>query len=108
MESDAGVYSIPCKDCKSENTDETSRNINKRLQEHKCDIRLGKLSYVLFLHISKTGHNFYFNASTILIHIHNKIWDKLLKPAISLLPSVNTRPGFFNLSPFLGKLILNC
>ena len=44
----------------------------------------------------------------MLAHVFFKRLRKILETsAISLLSSVNLRPGFFNLYPFLGKLILN-
>ena len=62
------VSSISCKDCKLKYISETSRNINKHLYEHKRNIRLGNLYNALFLHISKTDHNFDFNAATMFAH----------------------------------------
>ena len=38
---DAGVYCIPCKDCKLKYIGETSWNLHVRLKEHKRDIRTG-------------------------------------------------------------------
>ena len=85
---------------------EIARNLNKRLYEHKRDIRLDNSNNALFLHISKTKHNFNFNAGTMLAHIHNKRLRKIFKASsISLLSSVNTGPGFFNLSPFFTLIL---
>ena len=79
----------------------------KRLYEQNGGIRLSNSNYVI-LHIYKTNYNFNFNAATMLTHIQNKILRQIFQAsAISSLSSVNTRPGFFNLSPFLGKLVLN-
>ena len=68
----ANVYYIPCKDCKLKYIGKTSRNIYKHLYEHKSDIRSDNLNNALCLHISKTDHNFDFNAATMLAHIYNK------------------------------------
>ena len=82
--------------------------LKERQYEYKRDIWLGNSNNELFLHISKTNHNFNFNTDTILAHIHNKILRQIFEnSAISLFSSVNICPGFFNLSPFLGKLVLN-
>ena len=73
IKSDAGVNSIPCKDCELKYTGETSRNTyNKRLYEYERDIRLGNLNNAPFPHISRTDHNFDFNATAMLARIHNK------------------------------------
>ena len=64
---------------------ETARNIYKRINEHKGDIRLGSLNHVFFLHISKTLQNFDCEAAIMLAHIHNKSLKEILKAgAISL------------------------
>ena len=56
----------------------------------------------------KTNHNFNLNAATMLAHIHDNRSRQIFEAiAISILSSVNTRPRFFNLSLFLGKLVLN-
>ena len=47
--SDAGVYYIPCKNCKLKYIGEISRNIHVRLKEHKRDIRIGNLNNALFI-----------------------------------------------------------
>ena len=43
---------------------ETARNLKNCLYEHKHEIILAN-SNVIFLHISKTRHNFNFNAATM-------------------------------------------
>ena len=44
----------------------------------------------------------------MLAHIHNKKSTQIFEASdISLLSSINSRPRFYNLSPFLGKFALN-
>ena len=106
--SDSGVYCIPCKNCKLEYIGETSRNLHICLKEHKRDRRIGNLNNALFLHISQSNHNFDFNSAKMLIYIHNKSLRRIFEPtAISLFNSLNTRSGFYNISPYLSKSILN-
>ena len=69
--SDVGVYCIPRKNCKSKYIGKTSMNIHKRLNEHWRDIRVGNLDNVL-QQISKSDHNFDFNAVPMLVSINNK------------------------------------
>ena len=86
---------------------ETSRNL-KNLYEQKRDIRLCNSNNALFILISKTNHDFNFNAATMLAHIHNKRLRQIFEASTNLLlSSVNNRPSFFNQSPFFGKLVLN-
>ena len=70
--SDAGIYCIPCKNCKLKFIGETSWNFHICLKEHKRDIRIGNLNNVLFQHNSHSNHNFNFNSAKMLIYIHNK------------------------------------
>ena len=106
--SHAGVYCIPCKNCKLRYISETSRNLNVRLKEHKRDIRIGNLNNALFQHISQSNHNFDFNSAKMLIYIYNKRLRRIFEAAaISFFNSLNTRPGFYNISLYLSKSILN-
>ena len=106
--SDAGVYCIPCKDCKLKYIGETSRNLHIRLKEHKRDIRIGNSNNALLVHTSQHNHNIDFNSAKMLTYIHNKNLRRIFEAAaISFLSSLNTRPGFYNISPYLSKHILN-
>ena len=106
--SDAGVYCIPWKNCKLKYIGETSRNLQIRLKEHKKDIRIGNLNNALFQHISLSNHNLDFTSAKMLIYIHNERQRRILEAAaISLCNSLNTRPGFYNISPYSSKSILN-
>ena len=107
IKSNAGVYSISCLNCNMKYVSEMSHSLQTRIYEHKQDIHLGNLNNAVLLHMSKTNHNFNFNAATMLAYIHNKKLRKICKAGVILLSSsLNTRPGHFNLSPFLSKLIL--
>ena len=106
--SDAGVYCIPCKDCKLKYIGETSRNLHVRLKEHKRDIRIGNSNNALFRHISQSNHDFDFNSAKMLIYIHNKSLRRIFEAAaISFFNSLKTCPGFYNISPYLSRSILN-
>ena len=62
----------------------------------------------MFLDISQFNHNFDFNSAKMLIYIHDKILRWIFEAAaISLFNSLNTRLGFYNISPYLRKSILN-
>ena len=106
--SDASVYCIPCKDCKLKYIGETSRNLHIRLKEHKRDIRIGNSNNALLVHTSQHNHNIDFISAKMLTYIHNKNLRRIFEAAaISFLSSLNTRPGFYNISPYLSKHILN-
>ena len=106
--SEAGVYCIPCKDCRFKYIGEMSRNINKCLYKHRREIRVGNLNNALLQYISKSNHNFDFGAATMLAYIHNKRLRWIFKAStISLCWSINNQLDFFSISQSLGKLILN-
>ena len=57
--------------------------------------------------IRYANHNYNFNSAKMLIYFHNKNLRRIFEAAaISLLNSLNTRPGFYNISPYLSKSIL--
>ena len=70
--SNAGVYCIPCKNCKSKYIGEMYRNFHARMKEHKRDIRVSNLNNALLQNISQSNHNFNFNSSKMLVYIQNK------------------------------------
>ena len=75
--SDAGVYCIPCKNCKLKYVGETSRDLHVRLKEHKRDIRIDNINNALLQHISQSNQNFDFNSAKMVIYIHNHIYQPL-------------------------------
>ena len=97
-----------CKDCKFKYIGKTSRNLHVCFKEHKRDIRIGNSNNALFLHISQYNHIFDFNSAKMITYIHNKNLKRIFEAAaISFFNSLNTRPGFYNISPYLSKYILN-
>ena len=106
--SEAVFYCIPWKNFKLKYIGETSRNLQVCLKEHKRDIRIGYLNNALFQYISQSDYNFDFNPAKMLIYIHNKRLSRIFESAaISIFNSLNTHPGFNNISPYLSKSILN-
>ena len=77
-------------------------------RKNRKETRFANLKNALFQHISQSNHKFDFNFAKILIYIHNKRLRRIIEAAaISLCNSLNTRPGFYNSSPYLSKSILN-
>ena len=76
--------------------------------QHDLSARIGNSNNALFLHISQSNHNFDFNSVKMLIYVHNKTLRRIFEAAtISFFNSLNTRPDFYNISPYLTKSILN-
>ena len=58
--------------------------------------------------VTQSDHNFDFNSAKMFIYIHNKTLRQIFQTgAISLCSSVNTRPAFYDISPYLSKYFLN-
>ena len=84
------------------------KHLGTHLKKHKKDIRIGNLNNALLQYISQSNHDFDFNSAKMLIYIHYKRLRQIFEAgAISIFNSVNTRPGFYNISPYLSKSILN-
>ena len=63
--------------------------------------------YIYYIYIYIYNYN-YFNSAKIFIYIHNKSLKWFFETtAISLFNSLNIRPGFYNISPYLSKSIFN-
>ena len=104
---DAYVYYIPCKDWKLKYIRETSRNIHKRLSEHRINIRVGNLNNALLQHIFKFDHNFDFNADIMLPDIYNERWKRVFEAgALSHCQSNNNQPGFSAFPSIWGNSFL--
>ena len=99
---DTGVYCIPCK---LKYISEISWNLHVCLKEHKRDIRIDNINNALLQNISQSNHNFDFNSAKMLIYIHNKRLRQIFRTgAISLCNFINTRPGFYNISPYFEQI----
>ena len=105
--SHAGIYSIPCKDCDKHYIDETQRNLEKKIYEHKRSIKLNDDRNALFSHMLDLKHTFHFSQDTFIKPIHcqktpqtNRISSHFPKKHIK------HRPGFYKISPHLAVIML--
>ena len=60
------IYKIPCKDCDKCYIGETKQLLQKRLNQHKNDIKNNKENTALAVHANIEKHNFDFEATKIL------------------------------------------
>ena len=83
-----------------------SRNQPERIKEHKIDFKSGNFSNAIVHNISK-NHKFDFQQSNIIVFIHNKTKCRIIESsAISHYNSIEQRPGFYKISPYLAKIML--
>ena len=106
--SKAGIYTIPCDNCNKVYIGETQRELKKRLDEHKRDIKNNNPVNALFSHILQHDHSFNFKHAKLIKFIQNKSFRRLLESAlITNSNTIKQRNGFYNLSPLISKIILN-
>ena len=70
--SNTGVYKIRCQNCNKFYIEEASRNLNKRIYEHKKNFKTGNTTNSLVFHNILTNHTFDFQNSAIFHFIHYK------------------------------------
>ena len=104
--SNVGVYKICCQNCNEFYIGETSRNLNKRIYEHKNDFKTANATNSLVSHYILTNHTFDFQNSAIFAFIHDK--NKRIIEACSITHhnTIPQREVFFKISPSIGKIKL--
>ena len=106
VKSRAGVYEILCQDNNKKYMYVNLLSLNKRIYEHTRDLKRGNINNGLIKHNLETNHNFNFKDSKILVYICNKKCWKIFE--FSIISNENTikEISFFNLSPYLVRLML--
>ena len=102
----AGVYQIPCKECSSIYTGESSRALDVRIKEHKRSIRRGESTNALFNHIHTKNHTPDFKNARMIKYIHDQRKRRIIEASvIQATKSMKQRPGFYMLSPQITNQI---
>ena len=73
--------------------------------EHLRDFKHGNANNTMVQHNLQTNHKFDIKNSNILAYIHNRNKRRIFESCVIL--SHNTISGFFKISPFIAKPILN-
>ena len=93
------VYSIPCNSCHKKYFGESCRGLEKRLEEHKKDVRYHKISNALVQHIDECSHLPNWNRAEVINSGISKALRKSLEAMhIALEDNINSRAGFVNWS----------
>ena len=86
---------------------ETNRNLPKRIKEHKRDFKSSNFSNTLVIQNISKNHKFDFQHSNTITFIHDKNKHRIIESsAISHYNTIEQRPGFFNISPYLAKIMM--
>ncbi|MPC86618.1 hypothetical protein E2C01_081452 [Portunus trituberculatus] len=101
------VYSIPCGGCASMYNSKTARGLERRMREHKNDLRHHRTLNSLVIHAEKYDYLPSWDCTTALHTGFNKRKRKLVKAAyIATKEVTNHRDGFVNLSHAAANLVL--
>ena len=104
----SAVYRIPCNGCSRSYYGETSRGLNKRIYEHKNDIKQHRSSNSLVVHIDEEGHLPQWQEAVVVHKGLQKKTRKIIEAAYITTEKVtNHRDGFIKLSRAAGKLIIS-
>ena len=101
------VYKIPCKSCPSSYFGESGRGLNKRINEHKNDVKAHRTSNSIVIHVDKHGHLPDWNNTTVLNKGSSKKLRKTIEAAyINTNNNINHREGFICLAKATSLLII--
>ena len=102
------IYKIPCKSCSLCYIGETGRGIEKRLSEHKNDVRAHRTSNSIVVHIDEKDHLPDWQQTEILFKGADRKMRKTLEAAfIATNNTYNHREGFITLSSITSQLLVN-
>ena len=105
---EAGLYRIPCKRCPAVYLGETARSLKVRLSEHKRALRKDDPLSTLAQHRTQFDHPPDFEKAELIKPERNKKRRRCIEAAAiqSCKNTMDQRPGFIQISPHLGDLIL--
>jgi hypothetical protein len=103
----AGVYTIPCIDCKDTYyVGETGRSLSKRIDEHTGDIKRNALTSSLYQHSLATRHILNLNGAKIIYNTNNYLERKVVESTlIKELNNFNMSEGQYKMGPLLHKYV---
>ena len=108
-EEQVGVYTVPCLDCPEGRVyiGETGRAMNKRVHEHKLDVRRREGKSSFFTHITLCNHRINFDEAKLVYKSENYIERRIVESTlIASVDNFNLSEGNYKLGPFLQTFIL--
>ena len=100
------VPRICCQDCPRLYIGKTSRNLPKRIKEHKVVYKSGNFSKAFGINNITMKQKFDYQHSNIIAFILDKNkYRKRESSSISHYNTIEQRPGFYKISPYLAKII---
>ena len=107
VETNAGVYAIPCKTCKKPYIGESGRDYNIRLSEHKRAVRNGDMNNALFVHMSQENHEIDWNNGQVIYKVKDEKKRKIVEAAvINSVKNVNISDGFYKFDSLTTNYVI--
>ena len=104
---EAGIYEIPCASCDLAYYGQSARNLRKRINEHKRDLRSGQTNNSIVKHNYELNHSPRFESAKVLKFCNDPRRRKILESAIiAIYPNINHRPGSYNLVNNIARKII--
>ena len=109
----SGVYTVECKVATCPNGvyyGESGRNLDKRIYEHRKDIREAVTSNALFSHMrDNTGHQFDLDGAKIVFKSKSKAKRQLVESSlIANSVNCNLKPGDFPVCKLTASVVIKC
>ena len=106
-ENKVGVYSIPCKVCPDTSyVGETGRSLEKRVYEHKRDIRVANEKSALFCHVRDYQHLMNFEEAKLLYSSDDYLKRRIVESAlISTTKNINLSQGHFAFNNVIAGIV---
>ena len=101
------MYKMCYWDCPRSYIREKSRDLLKRINEHRRDFKSGNFCNTLVIHNIASNHTFDFKHSNIITFIHHKNKVRIIQQsAISHYKNIKQRPIFYKISSYWAKIML--
>ena len=107
VQTEAGVYVIPCKDCQQPYIGESGRNYLLRLSEYKRAVRNGDQNNTWCVHMSENNHIIDWENTKLICKIKEEKKRKIIESAvISSVKNVNLNDGFYQFDSLTSRYVI--
>ena len=107
---DMGVYEIPCGTCKTIYVGESGRDLEKRVEEHKNDIKNAKEKSGIFVHVRDFDHPIDFKNARVIypsssVRRRHIVESALIEKHQKDDNCINLNKGFAHNNPLVSKYV---
>ena len=103
---DSVVYKVPCGGCSRSYFGETYRGVQKRMSEHKADIRHHRTTSSFVTHIESCQHLPDWKRTEVLWSGRDRSRRKMVEATvIETVPNINNKRGDYTLAPIFAGIL---